>query len=241
MGIAAAGSASGSVVEFFGTEGDRSAFVRFEASGSMLTVRLSNSSLADVLVPVDILTAVFFDIRGDLIDFEGVAAVVADDSEVLFGPTDPGGGVGGEWAHAEGVNAPGDARYAISSSGMGLVGPHDRFPGSNLQGPESPGGLEYGLTSAGDDPETGNAPVTGDRALIQHEVIFTLSGLPDGFDVGRIENVSFQYGTSLSEPNIPGIPSPGSAAILVVGTALMLQARRERGRGEGVRLAPRAA
>jgi hypothetical protein len=43
-------------------------------------------------------------------------------------------------------------------------------------------------------------------ALIKNSVIFELGGLPAGFALSSIGSVSFQYGTSLDEPNIPGNP-----------------------------------
>ena len=72
-----------------------------------------------------------------------------------------------------------------------------------------PDGLRHGITSAGDNVGTGNAPVTGDEALIQNSVVFVLSGLLAGFDpsaFGAVTNVSFQYGTGLDEPNVLGQP-----------------------------------
>ena len=68
---------------------------------------------------------------------------------------------------------------------------------------------------------------TGSNALIKNSVVLTLTGLPSGFDVNTIRNLSFQYGTALDEPNIPGTPAPGSIA-LVGGAALLLRRRRSR-------------
>ncbi len=222
-----AGSVSASSISFSGAAGSREAMATFETSGSDLVVTLVNSSGADVLVPVDVLTAVFFDIQGDPLALVRESAVLASGSEVLFGISDPGGVVGGEWAYASGLNGPDDARYGISSSGLDSFGPHDRFPGNNLDGPVSPGGLNYGLTSTGDDPATGNAPVTGGNPLIQDAVVLTLSGLPDGFNPATaISHVSFQYGTSLSEPRIPGVPAPSSLALLGAGLLIIAARRR---------------
>ena len=86
-------------------------------------------------------------------------------------------------------------------------------------------GLQYGLTSAGDNPLTGNAAVTGGFALIKNSVVFTLSGLLEGFDpaaLGSITNVNFQYGTNLTEPNVSGVtPTPEPGTWVLMGTGLV--------------------
>jgi hypothetical protein len=211
-----------------GAAGSLSASAQFDTVGSNLVVTLTNTSTADVMVPGDVLTAVFFDITGSALNLGRVSAVIGPTTTVLFGGTDPGGVVGGEWAYGDGlVGTPGNAAYGISSSGLNYFGSAQLFPGSNLQGPVSPDGLQYGITSAGDNPATGNSAVTGANALIQNQVIFTLSGLPAGFDPStRITNVIFQYGTTTSEPSIPATPAPGGLAIL--GLAGAVAARRRR-------------
>ena len=63
----------------------------------------------------------------------------------------------------------------------------------------------YGITSAGDNPATGDAAVTGQEPLVKNSVKFRVkSGVV--FDPKTaISNVSFQYGTSLTaDPNLPG-------------------------------------
>ncbi|HBS29126.1 MAG TPA: PEP-CTERM sorting domain-containing protein [Phycisphaerales bacterium] len=211
--LCAAGPASAGTLLVTASVGSRAASVEFVASGTNLVVTLTNTSAADALVPVDILTGVFFDIAGAPV-LTRSSAVVAMGSTVHFGPTDPGGVVGGEWAFKGAlVGAPWGADFGISSAGLGLFGPGDRFPGSDLQPPPSPDGLQYGITTAGDNPATGNAAVTGGGALIQNAVVFTVSGLPLGFDpMLAISGISFQYGTALSEPNI--VPGPAGLALL---------------------------
>jgi hypothetical protein len=169
----------------------------------------------------------FFNVSGGVLLLNPVSAVVPPTSTVLFGTTEPGGGVGGEWAYRGDLSgAPGNTAYGISSTGLNRFGPPDLFPGVNLQGPVSPDGIQYGVTSAGDNPATGNTPVTGTNALIKNQVVFTLSGLPAGFQTSRITGVFFQYGTDLSEPSYPAIPAPGAG---VLGTfTLALLARRRR-------------
>jgi hypothetical protein len=117
--------------------------------------------------------------------------------------------------------------------GLGLFGSHDLFPGRNLQGPRSPDGLQYGITSAGDDPLTGNAAVTGRNALISNSVLFTLTGLPLDYDLD-VSNVSFHYGTDPCGPNDPGfpvsVPEPASLFLLGAGLLALCTARRWIGR-----------
>jgi hypothetical protein len=204
--------------------------VSFDIVGGNLLATLTNTSGLDVLVPADVLTGVFFDITGDPL-LTAVSANVASGSSVLFGTTDPGSGVGGEWAYTNDLSgAPGGARQGISSSGLGLFGPALLFPGSNLQGPSSPDGLQYGITSAGDNPATGNAAVTGANALTKNAVDFVLTGLPVNFSLASISNVSFQYGTALSEPSFPGnpggeVPEPSTVVLFATGIGLILAKR----------------
>src|SRR5262245_50246078 len=198
---------------FTASQGNLAASAEFEDLGANLIVTLTNTSTFDVLVPADVMTALFFDVDGAPLNLTPVSAVLGAGSTVLFGGSDPGGVVGGEWEWEESfVNpAPHGADYGIGSSGFQLFGAGEMFPGTNLQGPANVDGLQYGLVSGGDNPATGNSPVTGDNALIKNEVVFTLSGLPAGFDVDSITNVSWQYGTSLDEPNIP---EPSSLLLL---------------------------
>jgi hypothetical protein len=128
----------------------------------------------------------------------------------------------------------GGADEGISSSGYGLFS-GATFPGPNLEPPAALDGLQYGITSAGDNPFTGNAAVTGGNPLsknplIKNSVVFTLSGLPSGFDpltLNAITNVSFQYGTSLAEPNVlgggpgGGAPVPEPSSVLLLGSGLI--------------------
>ncbi len=201
-------------VTFTGSSGSLAASAVFGIVGSSLTVTLTNTSTADVLVPADVLTALFFDIPSGVTLTPG-SALLGSGSTVHFGP-DGGGNVGGEWAYGAGLSgAPGGATRGISSAGFGLFG-DGNFGGSNLQDPAAVDGLQYGLTSAGDNLANGNAAVTGGNALIQNSVVFTLSGLPDGFTLGDVSNVSFQYGTALTEPNVH-VAEPGIIATLLLG------------------------
>jgi hypothetical protein len=210
-------------ITFSASSGTLAANAVFDIVGGNLQVTLTNTSSYDVLVPADVLTAVFFNMAGNP-TLTPLSVVLASGSTVLFPfsgtGTDPGGVVGGEFAYKSGLTgAPGGASYGVSNSGLSpLFGPPDLFPGTDLQSPLSPDGIQYGITSAGDNPATGNTPVTGTNALIKNSVVITLSGLQTNFDLANISNVSFQYGTDLSEPNIK-VPEAG--ALLLFGTGLV--------------------
>jgi hypothetical protein len=202
---------------FTASDGDgRAASAVFSLTGSTLTVTLTNTSGADVLDPVHVLTALFFNSSG-LTPF---SASLNTGSTVFFG-ADGGGNVGGEWAYGSGLaGAPGGATSGISSAGFGLFG-SGNFNGPDLAPPAAVDGLNYGLTSAGDNLATGNAAVTGNFPLIQNSVIFTLTGFSGTLD--SIAHVSFQYGTALTDANIGNgaVPAPGAALLGAIGVGLV--------------------
>lgn len=216
-------SVANAAVVFNGQTGPLAASATFEVSGSQLLVTLTNTSSADVLVPADVLAAVFFRIDGTP-SLAPVSGSVASGSVILWGP-DGGGDIGGEWAYAAGLSLDEqNGMQGIGTAGFGLFGPPDMFPGPNLSGPVNVDGLDYGLLSAGDDPLTGNAPVTGGTPLAKASVTFVLQGLPTGFDESSIGGVTFQYGTSLDEPRF-GVPEPATMGLLLGMAGLGLRRR----------------
>lgn len=222
------------LVTFSGSASGRSASVTFEtnsaAAPTQLLVTLTNTSTMDALVPTDVLTAVFFNSTGLSVNTNPLAspltyAKIAAGSLVTGASQPAGGYVGGEFAFATGLSgAPGGANSGISSSGLGLFGSGNFYDYNNLAGPSSIDGLQYGITTAGDNPNTHNSGA--DTPLIQNSVQFTLN-IGTGFNLAGINQVSFQYGTSLDEPNVPGttpeldsgptpVPEPASAAMWFV-------------------------
>ncbi len=194
--------------------GALSADVSLSIVGGDLQVVLTNNSPDDVLVPSQVLTAVFFDLGGSPA-LTPVSALL-NGSAVFFGPTG-GGNVGGEWAYGTGISAFGQTfGYGISSTGLGLFG-QANFNGANLDGPTAVNGLGYGITSAGDDLATGNAEVTGNVPLIQDSVTFLLSGSTDFTVLPTISHIQFIYGTSLAE----NTPVPEPATFLLLGSGLI--------------------
>lgn len=210
--------ASALPVTFTDSSGDKSASATFDVLGDQLLVKLTNTSTADPRYPTDILTGLVFSIPDNpLLTRE--SATLAAGSTVIHGPTpstDPGNNVGGEWAYSNNLTGtPFAGQSAIYSAGY-FPG-NDRFPGTNLQGPASVDGVQYGITTSFDTLANDNGGLD-DRGLIQNSVDFVLGGLAEGFDINSISNVSFLYGTSLDE-NIPVVPEPATYLLLAIGLA----------------------
>ena len=214
-------TAQAASITISGSSGNLAASVTFDhnEATNVLTVTLTNTSLSDVLVPADVLTAVLFELTGGA-TLDPVSALLGAGSTVLFDSQGQpaGGNVGGEWEY----NTSG-----ISSAGFGLFG-DGNFNGPDLDPPDGVNGLNYGITSAGDNPLTGNSAVTGggnEQPLIKNSVVFTLNvdETNGEFFLNNITGVSFQYGTNLTEPNFTtnDITLPdGGMTLSLLGLAL---------------------
>lgn len=224
-------------VTYVGTSGLLSASATFSqsAAGAPLVVQLTNASTADVLVPADVLTSIFFTLSPGT-TLTPLSAVLAPGSVVVYDPDgQPASGVvGGEFAFKAGLTgAPASAALGISSSGLGLFGPGDLFPGSDLAPPTSPDGPNYGILSAGDNALTGNNGVLNAGGMIKNSVIFTFNTAANFlFTPSNLSSVSFQYGTALSEPNVAAsvtpVPEPGSWISVAAGLGVIALYLRRR-------------
>jgi hypothetical protein len=185
--------------------------------------------------PADILAALFFDIAGDPALTRGSAVLSAGSTVInIDGNPQPAGGVvGGEWAYAGSLTrAPHGANQGIGAVGLNLFGPNDLFPGPRLPDDNGnpPGGIAYGLTTAIDDGSQYNGGLLG-TALIQNGVVFTLLDIPGSVQLNEISisDVSVQYGTTLSGPNlILTIPEPNTVALTTAGVVLLGFLNRKR-------------
>jgi hypothetical protein len=225
-------------VSFTGSSGSLSASATFTVVGSNLKVVLTNTGATDALVPTDVLTGIFFDINGTPLltavsaTSGGTSYTLNVGSSAIF-VSASGTDIGGAWAYEEGALAHG-ALYGIGAAGFGVFGPPNVFPGPNVDGDPGVDGVGYGLLPAGDNLTTGNGGLNG-RTFTKNSDTFLLGlGSLSGFDPSAsIHNLTFQYGTSLTETTAVGLltpprvtPEPVTLALLGMGFLAFAASRR---------------
>jgi hypothetical protein len=200
-------------ITFTGSSGSLSASATFTVVGSNLQVVLTNTSASDATVPTDVLTAIFFDITGTPLltavsATSGGTSITLDVGSPAIFVSASGTDIGGAWAYEKGTLAHG-ALYGIGAAGLGVFGPPNVFPGPNVDGDPGVDGVGYGLLPAGDNLMTGNGGLNG-RTFTKNSDTFLLGlGSLSGFDPSSsIHNLTFQYGTSLTETTILVVPPP---------------------------------
>ncbi|MCL1467976.1 XDD4 family exosortase-dependent surface protein [Argonema galeatum] len=168
-----------------------------------LTITLTNTG-PGASVPSDVLTSVFWDYNGTA--FSGLSLDSATAPTVVGGT--PGTNVNlkalDEWKLPNTgngtTNLPGITQnYGLGTAGLGI------FQGGGGQQ------FNYAIISGYDNPN----PAVSGGTFVKNAATFVLSGLPSGFDISKLGNVRFQYGTNLSEPsfvassmNYTGNPTP---------------------------------
>src|SRR5262245_45706020 len=141
LGLTSAGTSRADLLSFSGSSGSLSAQADFSLVGSTLTVTLTNTSQSDVLVPTDVLHAVFFNTSHTLTP----VSASLNGSTVYYGSI--ANNVGEGWQYAIPANGPVQGKNAgISAAGLGKFGPYGNFyNGTTVK----LGGLNYGILSAG--------------------------------------------------------------------------------------------
>jgi hypothetical protein len=231
-------SATGTNPVSGGTTNALGASVLFDDSlnPGKLTVVLTNTG-PGASVPSDVLTAVFWDYNDSFLNLSLSSAtagtVIGANSgsnvnlrsvggrvEWGFASTTSSTGLGG----ATGVSAPVTQHYGLGTAGFGIT------PGFGLSGGQQ---FNYGIITGYDNPN----PAVSGGTFVKNSATFVLSGLPTNFDINKIGNVRFQYGTSLNEPSTyyvspppppQKVPEPATTAALGVFAAVSLRLMKKK-------------
>ena len=137
--------------------------------------------------------------------------------------------MGAEWGYITNPNGV-TQHYGLSSAGYG-VGSYTFVSGATDQPHQGtpPAGGDYGLVSAGYTTAGDNGGVTNNQPYVKNSVIFNL-GAYNG-SLSNISNLRFQYGTALTDTNLPGtppVPEPATWTMMLVGFAGIGVAMRRR-------------
>lgn len=202
----------------------------FIITNDILTITLTNTATSDNTnsnkdVPGNTLTGIKFDWTNNLTLNPETATIspgsIVQGNQCDIGPCNGATtNVGGEFAFNTNI---GGFEYAVSSAGW-IGTSSGNFNGPNLDGTNAPGGINFGIIS--NDPSfLPNGGLASDP-LIRNSVVFTLSGAT-GLSILAISNVTFQYGTSLTEPMFPEtsekvVPEPSTILLFGTGLAGML-------------------
>lgn len=221
------GQAPAETIEYTGANGSLSADAIFELIPSTGTVKVTLTNTAgpssQALTPADLLTAIFFDLTGGVV-VRPLSAVVPQGQTILPSGND----AGAFWQYKTNIGnaALHGANSGISSTGLGVFDPNGNFGCGT--GCKKLNGLDYGIVPASYDRGEGNRGVEK-VPLIRSSVIFTLVGTVPAS--AGVDNVWFQYGTSLSEPGFgPGGEAPEPSTAILIGCGLLLAALRRAAR-----------
>jgi len=181
------------------TVGGHYATADFSVSGGNLVLTLTNTAQGDLWDPAHVLTGLYFNIAGDP-TLTAVSATTCVNCINNYPNPDPTN-VGGEWAFRQAPDLAMGANYGVAATGLGLFGEKNLISPNPIRQPASPGGVDFGITSANDNPGTNGGLST--VPLISNYVTFTFSGVSSSFDPSTIEVTGWQYGSSLGEAVVP--------------------------------------
>lgn len=228
----------------------------FSLSGTTLTVVLTNTTTDITEVNSDLLSGVMWDVGGsssivsaDSVDLTAGSSItfdgLVDGSPVDLTSGAFDGDVSGEFGYVDDIQssnpgALGGADFGVAANGFGPFGSATLISSNNLDDPEAPNGPNFGIQGAGAVATPANWDglplITNTNAGQGGSVTIELT-VADGFDLMDIDNVWFQYGTSLDQPGFggecgdgcePPIPEPATISLLGLGLAGMALSRARR-------------
>jgi hypothetical protein len=226
-----ASSAAASTISFTGSDATHAFSASFSVVGSNLQITLLNTESSGAAVnSIDVLGAIYFNISGNTA-LTPLAAALGSGSSYVNDPSHTAV-LGQDWQYLSTLSAavtPNGQRQGISAVGYGIFGPSGNFCTS---GCNNLGGIDFGLVPTSYVAGTGSG-IGSSRVVIDNSVVFTLSGIPVGFDPNAsISNVEVQYGSATSDDQLKGnkvsTPEPSTIVFGACGLAGLALARRRR-------------
>jgi hypothetical protein len=221
----------------------------FQITGNTLRITLRNTgdtSGGGRDLSANTLTGVFFDLpRGITLSPTSAAirpGALLQGNRCDIGPCNGSTtNVGGEFAYNTGSWNGHNGNHGIASSGY-IGGSSGNFNGPDLDAPNSPNGINFGIVApiSASNPFLPNNGAMSDNPLIESEVVFTMAISGGTLLESEISNVSFQYGTDLKEPKLPGHMKPPKpvtepATLLLLAPAVGFVVRRASRRAKAAR------
>jgi hypothetical protein len=203
----------------------RSGTADFSISGSTLTVALRNSSGEPAGTNIDLLTAVFFTLPQGVTLTPQTSGVVASSGLWVGTPSSSTADViGNNWQYRGGQSLTGGTNAGISTAGFGVFSQGNfGSSGVNVQGGD------YGLVATGTTSPTSPSFQPVYTGTFTFTLGFTGNLTTSAF---TSNNVNFQFGTALNEPNTnpptdtPPVADTGITVALLGGALLGLAALR---------------
>lgn len=212
------------------TQGRSWSAVFEKVGGNQLQISLTNTGVYPLLPNYDAsygLLGLYFNIGGSAaFGLTPSSAVLGSGSTTVGTEANPGAG----WAYNSGQLEIGGVSYNGWLIGAGFGIPNGSNGNGNFCTTDCVklGGADFAIYPTGF--AGGNGSVK--PPYFMNTLVFTLSGLPAGYDLSAINRVTAQYGTSLTEPTIPAysidhppqgepVPEPSTGVmILLAGAAV---------------------
>jgi hypothetical protein len=209
----------------------------YDSLNHQLIITLTNTAPVQAANQGQTLSGIYFDVAGNPVLTKHSAATAAGSSIVNDTPNLNDALIGREWAFRNNIGAAEasftDARYGISSTGLGIFSPADRFlTDGNLAGPNSVGGDDFNIVPAVQSNFSGGG--LNGTPFVRSAMSFILN-TPHNFTF-NIFNVAFHYGSGQDFPTLvapnppadPQVPEPGALAMLCGAACAALVVLRRR-------------
>ncbi len=218
---------------------DASAGFTYDSINHLLSITLQNTAASPVTNQGQTLSGIYFDVTGNPVLTANSASVGSGSTIVNDSPNLDDSKIGQEWAFRNNMVAADasftDAQYGISSTGLGIFAPTDRFDTSgNLAGPGSGSvaGDDFSIVPASQASYTSGG-LTG-TPFTQSSMVYVLN-TPTNFVLNNnIKNVVFHYSSAQEGQSTtghsPDVPEPGTLAMLIgiapIGAAYLARRRK---------------